>query len=662
MLNEISRRCINISKHEETMMNYHNSAITLRGDKHLHILELSYNLQCFDKKINLVESSIPCPKNSACVEYLTNCSKDGLKNIELVEMITNPCLWPYSDHLNRELTNITSFKWSPSNVIFNNQSVLATLNSVGNLNFFGKQRKVWTCLFDFSSIIKQYLASEALIPATVNKHINFNKLKGIVYSISITTFCWCPLTNKDKSCYLATAQKSGCIYFWCLLFHDSDLSVKNVGKIQTNDVDIMSMEWIPCGNDNFLFVYSNMLGEVTANVCQIHEDKLQEISTISIWKYKDRSIPKYIKYILKDNQIILVFDKHRHVIAQMYDENFNLVSEVFKIVNDERITTITKAKEGLYVATINMNIYKANIIINGNTLDLSFEQIQLKDTYTNHELYGLCFTENDAICNIALIDRNIKFRKEQLKMYVVSLHFDGENEADSLIFKNPSNELAPMWDCIELIRYKCMKTKQLPKIDYESFFKEAETDVYKMKVYLVLLQLYNSLERILKNKSKGMLPVTSVAVIQDKILAAYASTRITEIYEMLNNDHALSTLESECLSGCRIFFEHYSKKYKLSLSDCVPNIDFQQIDIHIEKSKLNTNKYVCQFCDDDIEGFSCKSGHTNMFCVLTLTPIIDDMEYLVCMRCNVTARMDLYPFEPKCVFCDAHLDCFHLIY
>ncbi|XP_038215560.1 uncharacterized protein LOC119835036 [Zerene cesonia] len=661
MLNEISRRCINISKHEETILNYHNSAITLRGDKHLHILELSHNLQCLDKKINLVESSIPSPKNSACVEYLANCSKDGLKNIELVEMITNPYLWPYSDHLNRELTNIMSFKWSPSNVIFNNQSVLATLNSVGNLNFFGKQRKVWTDLFDFSSIIKQYLVSEALIPATVNKHMSFNKLKGIVYSISITTFCWCPLINKDKSCFLATAQKSGCIYFWCLLFHDSDLSVKNVGKIQTSDVDIMSMEWIPFGNDKFLFIYSNMLGEITANVCQIQEEKIQEISTMCIWKYKDRSIPKYITYILKDNKIILIFDKHRHFIAQMYDEKFNLISEVVKIINDEQITTITKANEGLFVATINTNIYTANIICNGDTLDLSFEQIHLKDSYLNHELYGLCFTENDAICNIALIDRSIKFRKEQLKLYVVSLHFEGEKEIDSLIFKNPSNELAPMWDCIELIRYKCMKTKKLPSIDYASFYKEADTDIYKMKVYLVLLQMYNSLEGILKNLSKGILPETSVAVVQDKILAAYASSRIYKIYEMLNNDCELSTLESESLFGCRNFLEHYSKKYKCSLTNCVPNVDFQQIDIHNEKSKLNTNKYICQFCDDVIEGFTCKSKHTNMFCVLTLTPIVE-MEYLVCMRCNVTARIDLYQFEPKCVFCDAYMDCFHLIY
>ncbi|CAH4033768.1 unnamed protein product [Pieris brassicae] len=653
MLHEITRRCINVSKHDDTIFKQHNCLLALRGDKQLHILEYSYNVLCLDKKLDFVESSIVCPRSSATSEFSKEYARKGISNIELVEFVTNPYFWPYSNDLKQEMTNIIAFEWSPSDLIYNNQSVLAILNSVGNVEFFGPQQKVWCSIVEFSDIMKHYFISELQIDVG-EKCKTIEKLKEVVYGIGTSAICWGPSINEDRSSIFVTAQRNSTIIFWSIKFTNTDLSVDVLGKIYADVEEIKTLAWIPYSENLFLLIYANVLGEVVGKVCRIEEGKILEQVTIVLWKCKDRMVPKNIQYIIDDNCLLIIYPKHRHLVVQMFDTDFKLLTEVVNVVNDEKISVLTKTSAGLYIGTINTKIYKLIYTLTRNALTIEFESIILKDSYVNHDLYGLAFSPNEIICHLVLANRRVNVRKEPLHMLVVSL--SSEEQIENVLLDNPSKKLTHMWDCIELLRYKTMKSKKLPSLDYVNLYNETNTDIYKLKVYLILVKLYNSLEEILKNQSKGLLPETSIEVVQDKLLAAHAKETIINKYEQHKNP-TLNGFEKEWLSGCCKYLEYYSKKYEIPKNNIISNNTWESLIALITKTELP--KYNCLFCDDLIEDFACANGHTSMFCSVTFTPI-DSEEYLACNCCEVTARMELYQYKPLCVLCDGHLESYNV--
>ncbi|VVC96087.1 unnamed protein product [Leptidea sinapis] len=644
MLFEITKRRINFSKHEETALTQYNSLIALCVDKQLLIIDFSYNLQCLEKYLDFVERTIPCPVNNASSKYVNNYVTNGVPNEELVNITTDQYMWPYSSHLLKETINIASFQFSPYSFVSNN-SVLAVLNNVGHVEIYTLINKEWCSLINLSSHIKTYFN---IMHGYNKKPESMEELKDVVYRISTSSMCWSPYRNTDGSCYFVTAQNSGLLVMWHLKY---DETISNFSVIDILNVDIMQINcvnWIP-SNELFLLVYASLSGELYGKLCKINNKTLICTAHINLWTHKDRMSINSIVYTNIGNKLVIVFSKHRHVVAQLYDTQFKLLSQNIAIINDNHISCITKAKNGIYVATINVKIYKANFIITDDQISVTYEQIPTKDPYTNYNLHGLTFSNNNVICCMALIDRKVLYRKVQMKLELSFFCFEEDynsDELNKLLMNNSSKKLTHMWDCIEILRYKTLKRKRLPSIDFHMLYNEAETDIYKLKIYLILLTLYDSLESILNNNSKGLLPETSQEVVKEKILYQHASNYVNEIHEKYKKYNSITSFESECLSRCVKYMEFYNQKYKKDKSDVIDG------DIIKLCSEYN---YICQFCDCAISEFVGECGHLNMFCSLTFRLIVD-MDHLVCKCCKAAAMADLFQNKPLCVFCDLYLE------
>ncbi|XP_034827969.1 uncharacterized protein [Maniola hyperantus] len=646
MLHEISRKIINLNKYEETNICWNNSVLTVRGIKELHLLEFSYNLNSLEKGIDFKECTVSCSKTSPLPEhYLTDYVSRGVRNLELVDMVTNSAFWPHNKLLMQELTKITAYQWSPFNLLCENDGLLAAVNSVGNVEFYGAQRRAWYSIMDFSSLMKTHL----------DEHINkicknpkkFTDIKETVYFLETASICWASNLNEDNSCYFVTAQKSGDILFWSIKYHLGYFETEFCGSIQhTNNIEIVQMLWITMEEHIFLLVCSNECGEIICYKCQMTEKQVTLLNIHYLWSYKDKMVTTYLHHHFEDDKLLLIFNKHRHLVIQMYDKNLKLLFQNVENVNDYKITSLTKYKDTFFLTTVNKKLYRIDYSIVDDTVQFSLEVIEFKDPGPSYELYGIAISTNSALFALAMINRKLLLKKQTVSIEIVLLSPDtGIDTEITNILNNPSKKLTHMWDVIELFRCKTMKTKKLPELDYGCLLND-DNDTYSMKVYLIILNLYHNLKKCITPGLQGWLPETSIEVIKEKILMLQAFTQIHNIYYAnFKTNPCLSTFDYECFGCSKTYLDYYCKKYCKNLTDIVAADVLKTSDFRF--------KYLCQWCDESLIDFSCINKHVNMICSLTFTPIEND--YLVCRSCNATATKELYSQNPTCIFCDLYL-------
>lgn len=643
MLYEISRISIRTNKHDETSLSWHNSILTVRTDKGLQLLEFSRNLHCLDKKLDFFASFIPTSKSSPAMALsLNKFAKNNVSNINLTQMIIDPGFWPYNSQLVQEMTNITDFKWSPIGVIHNNESLLAVLNNIGNVELFGLQSNRWTNLYDISETIKNELLPLKDIKLIPN---SFEEMKKKIDSLESSAICW-GHKLQDDSCYFVTAQRNGIIIILRLHCQDSNVNADIKSMIPTEIGEIVSLQWIPKSEKSIL-ICSNAFGQIFAYELMILKDTIEMVRSTCLWNHRDKMAALYLFYTEAQDKTILLCNKYRHLLAVMIDENLNTVSQAIKNMNDYRITEITYSNNSFFVSTVNCKIYNVKLKAVDNELDFECTLLETKDQFSNHELYGLSFSSNNLICALGVVNRIVVGKKKQQSLEVVLLCSDLQHSNEtSLLLDNPTKQLTHFWDCIELIRYKTMKLKALPQADYTQLYEDGNKEAYKMKVYLIYLILFKNLEKLLRN-TKGLLPETSIQDIKEKILVIQASTNLNELYAIYqSNEKKLNSFQLESIIGAKKYIEYYCQKKEVAIENFAPQV-FETIEFDVQ--------YTCQWCEQKLDRISCTNGHLNLFCIKTFTPIETD-EYLVCKSCNSTARIELCRNNPLCSFCDLYLN------
>ncbi|XP_072934332.1 uncharacterized protein [Epargyreus clarus] len=650
MLQEISRRTIDLIKYEDIDMVWHNNALTVRCESGLHIYDYSYNLRCLDKNVDLYESKVQPSKSSPASELLSqSVTKCRVKNIDLTQMILDPALWPHNK-LMMDAAIITDCDWSPIDFIYNNECVIAVLNSAGNIDLYSHRRHEWVKLENLSLKLKSEMDLHSLIPPSfLNSPLDLIPVKKTVYALESSALCWAPELNKNKSCYFVTSQKNGLILFWLLKYKEKSMDVDLKHYITENTEEIITMKWIPTYENRFMLVCVNVTGQIIAYECQIENNNVKHLNTHILWAYKDKMVAQYIIYEFYNDHIILACNKHRHLLLQMIDKNCKVVLQNVTNVNDQRITSVLKGKNGIHVSTVNRELYSVKYVVENNVLEVHLNLVEIKGIPAVYEIYGCAFSTNDAFLAIALLDRTILCRKKPLKLEIILYAEMNQDLELQTIVNNPAKSLTDMWDMIELLKCKALKSRGLPAFDYDKLYKEAQTDSYYAKVYLNILILYDNLERIIQNGSKGILPEICIATVKSNILASHAVKIMNNLYESCIKENVDDRFSYECFLMAGHHLEEFCKKFKKKLSELLaPDI------VNIFQNKKNSLNYTCQSCDEKLKGFVCKEGHLNIFCILTFTPI-EANDYLFCRNCGVTVRHELYLEKPKCVFCDLYL-------
>lgn len=641
-LHEVTSYFININKNEEGTSAWHNSTLAVRSEKGLHFYELAHNNNCLDKKINCLQTYLPAVKSKASSKLFTEKVINNLmRNMDYTEMIQDQALWPHNPQLVEEMTCVVSFEWSPVGLLPNHESVLAVLNNIGGVDLFINDNSKWKHMLEIAASFSETFRKSLKEPR------EFTELKEAAHILASTAMCWAPTLAGDKSCYIATAQKNDNIMIWLVLCTKTNVTAQFQGSIESGEGEIIAIKWIPLSENHFVLVCSNIFGQIILLDCQIQKGCVELGNSQTIWSDKDRMVSKQLQYITINNKIILICNKHRHLLILMIDEHYNVCGQYISNINDYRITCITNSQGDIYLTTVNCEIFKINISIIDNNLEVNLCPIECNNISTTCELYNISFSQNGVICTLITVDRKVNFRKESLKINVV---FATTNKKlDSLVnilLQNPTRQLTNYWDVVELLRYRCMKQKEAPSIVYYDLYEEACRNIYMLKLYLIFITLYTNLKNLFKIDPIENIPEESLATIKEEILVIHAEVTFRKYNEKRLHEGSLDGIEKESFIGALNFLEYYCKKNNRDLTDI----------LSFEKSDLSDMlcEYTCQGCDEKIQGFTCKNNHLNMFCSLTFTPI-ESFEYLSCTWCNRIARVELASENPKCLLCDVNL-------
>lgn len=641
-LYEVTSYFINVAKNEEGTSSWHDSTLAVRSEKGLHFYELTHNVDSLDKKINCLQSFLPPAKSKASSKLFTeHVINDSMRNINYTEMILDQAMWPHNAQLMDEMTCVVSFEWSPSELLPNQQSVLAVLNNIGGVDLFIKNNLKWKHVLELAGSFSDHFRK------TLREPRDFTALKDAAHILSSTALSWAPTLTGDKCCYIATAQKNGVIMFWLVSCQDNVVAVHFQGSIDSGEGEVLTMRWIRISDHRFVLIGANIFGQIILLDCQIKPSLVQLNKSYIIWPDKDRMIPKQLQIITINDKIILICNKHRHLVILMIDKHYNVCGKYISNINDHRITCITNSRDEIYLTTVNCQIFKINISIDNTNLDVSLCPIACNNISSTSELYDISFSQNGVICTLITVDRKVNFRKEPLKINVVFATTNTKlNSLVQILIENPTKKLTNYWDVVELLRYKCMKHKEAPPIVYSELYEEACCDIYLLKLYLIFVTLYNNLKILFKVDPIPNIPEESLETIKEEMSVIHAEMVFRKYNLKRVNEGELEGFEKESMFGAINFLEFYCKKNKRLLTDI----------LKFEKSDFGdvVCEYTCQGCDEKIQDFTCKNNHLNMFCSLTFTPI-DSFEYLSCIWCNRTARIELASDDPKCLMCDVSL-------
>lgn len=640
---EICRKSISIPRYEENVTEWCNSHFAVGTTKGIHFYEFSHNLDNIDKHLDFVETFVDNTTSSPSKEQL-NCEfvRSGLSSKEIPEMITDTALWGHSKDLCQNLTTVISFEFSPKDLVRDKYCALAVLNNIGSVELFNLTRLEWESVLNVSDCINDQFKENLKTPKS------FNDLKKTAYSLTTTAICWAPYI-KNGFTYFVTSQKSGSLCFWLIQNEQDDITAKYCGKIELIFNEIAHLKWISKSENHFILVCSNVVGQVMALECQINKDKVILMKSHMLWEHQDRMIAKFTEYYIDKNKILLLYNKHRHIVGQLLDGSCRVISQSVDNINDHRITSVAKNGAQFYVSTVNFKLYRINYSLDNNVLKITFDLIDipdLKDISPTMELYNITFSVNGVICGLSGLDRKVMHKKPPMLKETIFIQTVPDRVVLDILINNPTKQLTDYWDCIELLRYKIVKLKTLPEIDYKVLLSEGQTDLYKLKIYFIILKIYRTLVNNIKIADGG-LPENSLESIKDKILVLNANKNIKTIYNKHHKKKSLTNFEMETYAGSKSYLNYYCKKYETQMADvCSPEL----LDLEV-----NESKYICQCCDEEILNFNCSNGHLNMFCSLTFTPI-ENLEYLRCKYCNILGRLELLPEKPLCVFCDSYLD------
>lgn len=643
VLQELSKEQIVVTKFEEAILTWHENYLAVLSEKGVHVFELTHNVRCLDKKIDCVQFLISHPKYSPITGLFTNrVLNKRLRNVDQTEMIIDHSMWPHNAQLMQEMSVIVDYKWSPPGAVNNYESALAILTNVGVVEIYTQLLSKWQCILRISEILSEEYNICRTLPES------FKQLKDATHKVATSAICWSP-SSLENSSYFVTAQKNGKIIFWLIESNQTNATAKTVGTLQIDSCEIQSMLWTPFVTGRFLLVCSNILGQIIILECHIQNNIVQLVQPYNIWPHKDKIITKCLEYVEVDMNMALLFNKNRHLLIILFDKECIIQGHYINNINDYRITSICKANNDIYVTTVNCKVHKLNMTVDGKDLNITLDPVEFLSLGVTHELYGLVFSPNTILSALCVSDKKVGCRKEPLKLEIIITSTKEKlNSAEDLLLTNPTKLLSRHWDVIEALRYKCLKAKEIPKVDYKQLYDKAVTDIYMLKVYNIFCTIFDNLRRTFKIGPEIEIPQSRPDNVKEELLVLHADKLTLDYYKKFKEQGKLSPLEIEYFAGAKKFLEHYlSDDKKISVEVLDPNI-MSIIDVN--------TPFTCQSCDEEVAGFKCKSDHLNMFCALTFTPI-DTENYLFCKWCNLTARLELLKEKPLCLFCDLPLVC-----
>ncbi|EFN83604.1 hypothetical protein EAI_10145 [Harpegnathos saltator] len=533
-----------------------------------------------------------------------------LERKEVYSLLMEEAITPKLENVNDTVLRIIKVEWSPKNLIYPSQCILAILTAAGAIELLHKVSNEWYSICDISAlrlnIVQKTIKSS--LNKCVNSPNNVNKYVRITDSMRMLQACsmaWSELFQVEKNsfAYFAVAYRSGDISIWKIhRISDFKVGLKPtlVCRIELKiTVKINVLCWISINENEHLLIVGYINGCIYG-VKLIYDTNSLEIESIVKYTDNDRIAINYIHVIYKDKSSIKILAVKGVCLLLL------CINWTGLLKNIQYLRT-----EGFNITVMFINITSPNMV---------FDHLLVREPTTIH-IFALKGATWDPLAII-----------------------------------NSSTNLKNIWDCIEVLRVKAAKAEDPSTVLCPTINKLESSPLYDLQISMWLTVMINVC------KVKKSIPSMD-HIRQSKISQELPLIFIHSACAYLNNLVRRKVIDEQ--KRAATLLRKYLKVYLANEANEKDERDEKARQCAREALKktnyctIVTDK--CDLCREKIDDLSwavtsCPSGHKLPRCAMTLLQIMS-LEYLVCRICGQMFHSCLMQEneEPCCQFCDIPL-------
>ncbi|XP_011140872.2 uncharacterized protein LOC105184042 [Harpegnathos saltator] len=587
-----------------------------------------------------------------------------LERKEVYSLLMEEAITPKLENVNDTVLRIIKVEWSPKNLIYPSQCILAILTAAGAIELLHKVSNEWYSICDISAlrlnIVQKTIKSS--LNKCVNSPNNVNKYVRITDSMRMLQACsmaWSELFQVEKNsfAYFAVAYRSGDISIWKIhRISDFKVGLKPtlVCRIELKiTVKINVLCWISINENEHLLIVGYINGCIYG-VKLIYDTNSLEIESIVKYTDNDRIAINYIHVIYKDKSSIKILAVKGVCLLLLCINWTGLLKNIQYLrtegFNITGISSITAEK--FLISTQQAHIF----ILDTRSNDLMCIDITTHLPQMRVQYLGLAHSPNKVMF-INITSPNMVF-DHLLVREPTTIHIFALKGAtwDPLAIINSSTNLKNIWDCIEVLRVKAAKAEDPSTVLCPTINKLESSPLYDLQISMWLTVMINVC------KVKKSIPSMD-HIRQSKISQELPLIFIHSACAYLNNLVRRKVIDEQ--KRAATLLRKYLKVYLANEANEKDERDEKARQCAREALKktnyctIVTDK--CDLCREKIDDLSwavtsCPSGHKLPRCAMTLLQIMS-LEYLVCRICGQMFHSCLMQEneEPCCQFCDIPL-------
>ncbi|XP_078034140.1 uncharacterized protein LOC144468492 isoform X2 [Augochlora pura] len=527
-----------------------------------------------------------------------------LSREKICSFLMEESMTPKVPNVNEMIPKIVDLAWSPQNLMYPNNCLLAILTTTGAVLILHKISTDWYPTYDLNTTRYNAMEKEITVQLKDSKDnvMLFSTLKNCIKALQASCMTWSTLFVDFA--YFAISYHNGDVIIYkvpCVSYCSEITDVKIVGTIRLNNrARINALHWVSIDKKKHIIIIGYLNGCIHG--LEIEErDQIIELKTIrKYYEYTDRVPIGVIRVLPRFNATIKIF-----------------------------------ISKGTF-------LFLLHLATNG-TLK-SIQHIQLEGfmisglTYANADCM-LVTTENNLMFMIDT--RNDNFSKIQHESW----------DPCTILKKNEGKRLERIWDCLEMIRMKATKaeniTAELPKTPSILEF---------LPLNELRITMWISVIMEISEKKKVIQGIGSIAGEVSEAQPLIFIHTACDYLERLDNNSSL--FEEQQLSICllKMYFEVYLAGEE---NEEITPISKRARKILKRISDFNISKVeACNLCGEVIHDLSwkvtkCSNGHILPRCAITLLQITG-MRYKICRICGLIFHpcLDLVFGKTSCLFCD----------
>ncbi|KAL6267332.1 hypothetical protein P5V15_000407 [Pogonomyrmex californicus] len=637
------------------------SIITENG---IHVLELQPSPMSPNPIFKFTRSFIYPPDTLSAFIDKIGSLEWNLQHEEIYSALMND-ISSKLDGIPDKLPRIVKAAWSPKNLIFRKQCILAILNSTGAVELLHKVSNNWHSICDISSFRMKIVEDE--IKTSLNEHNKRNKrfhaksnnqYANIIENFRKLQACsitWSELYKKGDTsfAYFSVAYCYGDILIWKISRVSSfktSLQPMLVGRINLNNpLKVNVLCWITINTNKYLIIVGYCNGEIYGiNLIDRNNNNLQ---TVSVTKYvdSDNIAVNYMYIILQDKSNIKILVAKGPFLLLLCINPMKGLKSMRYLHMQSNITGIIPIIAQQFLITIRNNIFVIDIQSN----DLVNIDVKNNLSQTNVQYLGLAHSPNKVIfVNITspnTIYDHLVTREPSI------MHVFGLRGAvyDPLSIINNSTNLGSIWDCMEMIRLKATKSNDLSAVLCPIPKKLESLSLCKLQIAMWMT--------VIMNVCTTKKPMPNMDHIREsKITQTLPLIFLHSACTYLENSMKKTTLSDDqtlAVTLLRRYLEMYQRNVDEDTNN-TDNIIHQRVRATLNATAFYPNRIEkCTLCDEEIDEVwhvqPCPSGHKLSRCSTTLLQITL-LEYRICPICRQIFHPCLENMyeEPECLFCD----------